>query len=145
MDPELLGELRLAQRQGLLVGEDLSYVRFAASKILQWAEDIEHAKTSQERVKLALIARNDPVWLPWKLLPERIPAPMDEKDEKKNFPGSLDVDDGEGGKLGLDFSEVEFKGSEAIEEYDELMRQLQQYSSGSFSGPELRGPDEGWV
>lgn len=58
----------------------------------------------------------------------------------------LDVET-EQGKLGVDYSEVEFKGSEAIDEYNELMRQLSQVSTGSVTGDEMVSADDGggWI
>jgi hypothetical protein len=141
----LLGELRLAQRQGLLVGTGLSYVQFAATQILQWAEDIAAGERTVETIKLALIARNDPMMAqPWELLPERIAAPTNEDESvDADTVGSLDVETEEG-KLGVDYSGVDFKGSEAIEEYEQLMRQIGSITTGSFSGAELQG-DGGWM
>lgn len=133
----------MAQRQGLLTGVALSPVQFGAAQILQWTEDLAAGRRTTERVKLALIARNDPGWAPWKLLPERIAAPTGESVDADET-GSLDVETEEG-KLGVDYSGVTFKGSEAIDEFEQLMRQIGNTSSGSFSGAELRGPDEGWV
>lgn len=133
----------MAQRQGLLVGGALSPVRFSAAQILQWAEDLASGKQTAERVKLALVARNDPGWVPWNLFPERIAAPTSESVDAEEA-GSLDVDTEEG-RLGVDYSGVTFKGSESIEEFDRLMRQVASFSSGSFSGTELRGPDKGWL
>lgn len=135
--------LRLAQRQGLLVGGGLSHVQFTATQILQWAEDLAAGKRTTEQVKLALIARNDPSWVPWDLLPERIAAPTIESVDADEA-GSLDVETEEG-KLGVDYSGVTFKGSESIAEFDRLMRQVKHLSGGSLSGTELRGPEEGWM
>lgn len=133
----MLGELRLAQRQGLLTGSGLSHVQFTATQILQWSEDLAAGKRMTDQVKLALISRNDPSWVPWDLLPERIAAPTSENND--------DIDSFEADYEGVDYSGVDFKGSEAIEEYEELMRQIGGLATGSLSGTELRGDDEGWV
>jgi hypothetical protein len=139
----MLGELRLAQRQGLLTGAGLSHVQFKATQILQWAEDLESGKRMTEQVKLALVSRNDPVWVPWDLLPDRIAAPTSEHVDADAV-GSLDVETEEG-KLGVDYSGVDFKGSEAIEEYEQLMQQIGGLTSGSLSGTDLHADDGGWM
>lgn len=133
----MLGELRLAQRQGLLTGAGLSHVQFKATQILQWAEDLESGKQMTERVKLALVSRNDPVWVPWDLLPDRIAAPTSESVD--------DIDSFEADYSGVDYSGVDFKGSESIEEYERLMQQIGSLTSGSLNGTDLRGDDGGWM
>lgn len=136
----------MAQRQGLLVGRHLSLAQAKASIILDWMERLDSAKRTVEtelmQVKAALVASGD--FRPEKLFKDYFPAPTGEENDGA---GSLDVEN-EQGKLGVDYSEVEWKsGSEAIEEYEDLMRQISGLTSGSVSGTEFRpaaGPDEGW-
>jgi hypothetical protein len=136
----------LAQRQGLLQGRHLSDVQFNAVIILDWVDRMAAIKRTDERelliVKAALVARADDDFRPETLFKDRFPAPTSEESED----GSLDVENDQG-KLGIDYSEVEFKGSEAIEEYHRLMREIGSQSDGVFSGTELRvaGTDGGWM
>jgi hypothetical protein len=136
----------LAQRQGLLQGRHLSDVQFNAVVILDWIDRMATIKRDDERelliVKAALIARADDDFRPENLFKGRFRAPTSEEPEGD----SLDVENDQG-KLGVDYSEVEFKGSEAIEEYHRLMREIGSQTTGSFSGTELRivGTDGGWI
>jgi hypothetical protein len=137
----------LAQRQGLLTGRHLSDIQFNAVIILDWIERMATVKQDNDRellvLKAALIARADDEFRPRDLFKDRFRAPTSEESED----GSLDVEASDGSKLGVDYSEVEFKGSEAIEEYHRLMREISTQSNGSFSGTELRiaGGDGGWI
>lgn len=136
----------MAQRQGLLTGRHLSDVQFNALIILDWIERLASAKQAAEHelliLKAALTARADEDFRPQTLFKGWFGTPTSEE------PGSdsLDVENDQG-KLGVDYSEVEFKGSEAIEEYQRLMREIGSQSRGSFSGQELRisGGDGGWM
>jgi hypothetical protein len=137
----------LAQRQGLLTGRHLSDVQFNAVIILDWIDRMASAKKDTDRellaLKTALITRADDEWRPESLFKEWVQTPTSEESEDS----SLDVENDQG-KLGVDYSEVEFKGSEAIEEYHRLMREIGTLSNGSLSGAELRmtgGGDGGWV
>lgn len=136
----------MAQRQGLLTGRHLSSVQFNAVTILDWIDRLAVAKRDAESelltLKAALIARHDDDWRPEELFKDRFGTPTSEESEG----GSLDVENDQG-KLGVDYSEVEFKGSEAIEEYQELMRQISSVSNGSVSGSEFTftGNDGGWI
>jgi len=137
----------LAQRQGLLTGRHLTDVQFHATIILDWVDRLGEAKRDHEReyflLRAALIARHEPErFMPETLFADWFKAPTDDED-----PESLDVEN-EQGKLGVDYSGVQFKGSEAMDDYHELMRQLGSMTSGSFSGSELRiagGEDGGWL
>jgi hypothetical protein len=137
----------LAQRQGLLTGRHLSDVQANSIVILDWIDRLGGFRRDAERelliVKAALVARNEPErFMPETLFADWFKTPTDDED-----PESLDVEN-EQGKLGVDYSGVQFKGSEAMAEYQELMRQLGSMTSGSFSGTELRiagGEDGGWL
>lgn len=137
----------MAQRQGLLTGRHLSDVQANSITILDWLDRLGGFRRDAERelliVKAALVARNEPErFLPETLFADWFKTPTDDED-----PESLDVEN-EQGKLGVDYSGVQFKGSEAMAEYHELMRQLGSMTSGSFSGTELRiagGEDGGWL
>jgi hypothetical protein len=145
VDPWLAGELRLAQRQGLLTGRHLSMVQAHAVIIMEWVETLRDTKRAVEadflRVKAALIASGDERFRPEKLFKDYFPDDPDVID----MPDSLDVETEEG-KLGVDYSEVEWKsGAEAQEEYQELMRQIGGLTSGSVSGADFRPlADGGW-
>lgn len=136
----------MAQRQGLLTGRHLSDVQFNAVIILDWIDRMATSKRDAERelliVKAALAARADDDFRPENLFKDWFRTPTSEESED----GSLDVENDQG-KLGVDYSEVEFKGSEAIEEYHRLMREIGSQATGSFSGTELRivGTDGGWM
>jgi hypothetical protein len=137
----------LAQRQGLLTGRHLSDVQANSITILDWIDRLGSIRRDHDRelliVKAALVSRNEPErFMPETLFADWFKAPTDDE-----VPESLDVEN-EQGKLGVDYSGVQFKGSEAMAEYQELMRQLDSMSSGSFSGTELRiagGEDGGWI
>ena len=136
----------MAQRQGLLTGRHLSDVQFNALIILDWIDRMATVKRDNDRelllLKTALIARADDDFRPEALFKDRFRGPTSEEPEGD----SLDVEN-EQGKLGIDYSAVEFKGSEAIEEYHQLMREIGSQNSGMFSGSELRiaGGDGGWI
>lgn len=136
----------MAQRQGLLIGRHLSDVQANSIVILDWIDRMATVKQNNDRelliLKAALTARADDDFRPEDLFKDRFRAPTSEASED----GSLDVENDQG-KLGVDYSDVEFKGSEAIEEYHRLMREIGSQSSGSFSGTELRiaGGDGGWI
>lgn len=136
----------MAQRQGLLTGRHLSDIQFNALIILDWIDRMATVKQDNDRelliLKAALIARADDEFRPRDLFKDRFRTPTSEESEE----GSLDVENDQG-KLGVDYSDVEFKGSEAIEEYHRLMREIGTQSNGSFSGTELRiaGGDGGWI
>lgn len=136
----------MAQRQGLLTGRHLSDVQFNAVIILDWVDRMATLKRDNDRelliLKAALTARADDDFRPEDLFKDRFRTPTSEEPED----GSLDVEN-EQGKLGVDYSAVEFKGSEAIEEYHRLMREIGSQSSGTFAGSELRmtGSDGGWL
>lgn len=136
----------MAQRQGLLTGRHLSDIQFNSLIILDWIDRMAATKRDAERelliIKAALTARADDAFRPTDLFKDWFRAPTSEESE----PESLDIEN-EQGKLGVDYSEVEFKGSEAIEEYHRLMREIGNQSGGSFSGAELRiaGGDGGWM
>lgn len=114
--------------------------------ILDWIERMESARRTVQAdllaVKAALVASGD--YKPEKLFEDWFPTPTDEDEDS----GSLDVETEEG-KLGVDYSAVEWKsGSEAIEEYQKLMREIGSLTTGTMSGaefPSARGADEGWV
>lgn len=135
----------MAQRQGLLTGRHLSDVQANSITILDWIDRLSTIKRDSERelflLKAALVSRNEPErFLPETLFADWFKAPTVDED-----PESLDVET-EQGKLGVDYSGVQFKGSEAMDEYQALMRQLGAMTSGSFSGTELRtGGDGGWI
>lgn len=137
----------MAQRQGLLTGRHLSDVQANSITILDWIDRLGNIRRDHGRelliVKAALVSRNEPErFMPETLFADWFKAPTDDE-----VPESLDVEN-EQGKLGVDYSGVQFKGSEAMAEYQELMRQLGSMSSGSFSGTELRiagGEDGGWI
>lgn len=134
----------MAQRQGLLLGRHLSSVQFNAVTILDWMDRLASAKKTAEAelltLKAALVARGDEAWRPEKLFDEWFPAPTGEE------PETLDVEN-EQGKLGVDYSGVEFKGSEAKAEYEELMRQIGAAATGQVNGSEMRfaSGDGGWI
>lgn len=136
----------MAQRQGLLTGRHLSDVQFNALIILDWVDRMTSAKQVAEHelliLKAALTARGDEDFRPQNLFKEWFGTPTSEESPD----GDLDVENDQG-KLGVDYSEVEFKGSEAIEEYQQLMREIGSLSNGSLSGQELRvsGNDGGWI
>lgn len=136
----------MAQRQGLLTGRHLSDIQCNAVIILDWIDRMATLKRDNDRelliLKAALTARADDDFRPEALFKDRFRTPTSEESED----GSLDVENDQG-KLGVDYSAVEFKGSEAIEEYHRLMREIGSQSSGSFSGTELRivGTDGGWM
>lgn len=136
----------MAQRQGLLTGRHLSDIQCNAVIILDWIDRMATVKRDNERelliLKAALTARADDDFRPETLFKDLFRTPTSEESED----GSLDVENDQG-KLGVDYSAVEFKGSEAIEEYHRLMREIGSQSSGSFSGTELRivGADGGWM
>lgn len=141
----MAGELRLAQRQGLLCGRHLSPVQFKASVILDWSEHLERVKQATEsellQVKAALVSSGE--WKPQELFRDWFPAPTNDEDED-GVPKTLDVETEEG-KLGVDYSEVTWKsGREAQEEYEALMRQVQGLSSGSVNGVVLRRANREW-
>jgi hypothetical protein len=137
----------LAQRQGLLTGRHLSDVQANSITILDWIDRLGSFRRDGEHelliLKAALIARNEPErFMPETLFADWFKSPTDDED-----PESLDVETQEG-KLGVDYSAVDFKGSEAMDEYQALMRQLGEMTSGSFNGTELRiagGEDGGWL
>lgn len=136
----------MAQRQGLLTGRHLSDIQYNALIVLDWIDRMATVKRNNDRelliVKAALVARADDDFRPEDLFKDRFRTPTSEESED----GSLDVET-EQGKLGVDYSAVEFKGSEAIEEYHRLMREIGSQSSGTFAGSELRmaGGDGGWI
>jgi hypothetical protein len=143
VDPWLAGELRLAQRQGLLVGRHISMVQANGIVILDWIERLEtsrhHADDEIFRFKTALLSLGDERWTPEMLFKDYFPAPIDEDD----VPDSLDVET-EAGKLGVDYSEVEWKsGSEAIDEFQELMKGIGSLSTGTLSGSSFAGRSKG--
>jgi hypothetical protein len=145
----MAGELRLAQRQGLLMGRHLSDVQFNATVILDWAERLETQKRASEQdfllVKAALVARNDREdtrFTPENLFEDYLQAPTAEQEDS----GSLDVEDADGSKLGVDYSAVEWKsGPEAVEEYEDLMRQIGDLSAGAVSGTEFGAQAGRWM
>jgi hypothetical protein len=130
-----------------MTGRHLSDVQANSVTILDWIDRLSSFRREGERelliLKAALVARNEPErFLPETLFEDWFKGPTVDED-----PESLDVEN-EQGKLGVDYSGVQFKGSEAMEEYQELMRQLGSMTSGSFSGAELRiaGRDDGgWL
>lgn len=136
----------MAQRQGLLTGRHLSDIQCNAVIILDWIDRMATVKRDNDQelliLKAALVARADDDFRPENLFKDRFRTPTSEESED----GSLDVENDQG-KLGVDYSEVEFKGSEAIEEYHRLMREIGNQTTGSFSGSELRiaGGDGGWI
>lgn len=138
----------MAQRQGLLTGRHLSDIQFNATVILDWQERLASDKRASEQdwllVRAALVARNDHEderFRPEKLFEDYFQAPTAEE-----MPESLDVEAADGSKLGVDYSAVKWKsGTEAIEEYDELMRQIGSLSSGAVSGPEFSAQAGRWL
>jgi hypothetical protein len=137
----------LAQRQGLLVGRHLSDVQFNAVTILDWIDRMDTAKKSAEAelltLRAALVSRADDDFRPENLFKDWFPTPTDEVGDDS----SLDVET-EQGKLGIDYSEVEFKGREAIEEYEELMRQIGSLTTGSVTGSDVQSVSlgsGGWI
>lgn len=122
-------------------------MQFHATIILDWMDRLGEAKRDHEReyflLRAALVARNEPErFQPETLFADWFKAPTDDED-----PESLDVEN-EQGKLGVDYSGVKFKGSEAMDEYQALMSQLSSMQAGSFNGAELRvagGEDGGWL
>jgi hypothetical protein len=129
-----------------MTGRHLSDVQANSITILDWIDRLSSFRREGERelliLKAALVARNEPErFLPETLFADWFKAPTDED------PESLDVENDQG-KLGVDYSGVQFKGSEAMAEYQELMRQLGSMTSGSFNGAELRSAgrdDGGWL
>lgn len=144
----MAGELRLAQRQGLLMGRHLSDVQFNATVILDWQERLASDKRTSEQdwllVRAALVAhgdREDERFKPEKLFEEYFQAPTAEE-----MPENLDVEGADGSKLGVDYSAVKWKtGEEAIEEYEDLMRQIGNLSSGSVSGSDFNAQAGRWI
>lgn len=145
VDPWLAGELRLAQRQGLLAGRHLSLVQAKGSIIMEWAEQLATARRNTKadllRVQAALVASGD--WEPKKVFADYFPK----EDLDLDMPENLDVEAADGSKLGVDYSEVEWQsGDNAREEYEELMRQISATSQGSMSGNEFRPQATGgWI
>jgi hypothetical protein len=129
VDEWLLSELRLAQRQGLLVGRHLSVAQYKATIILEFADQIdrkiEKAETDFRRFREAVVAAGHPKRD--LLFPEFFPKKKEAEDVSE------------------DYADVEWKSpSNAKEEYEALMAKVMANSHGSFGGNQFMNADDGW-
>lgn len=130
----------MADRQGLLRGHHLSLVQHNAGVVLDWMERRAKDKQAFIRVKEALVASGN--YYAEKLFPDHF-AP-----EVIEMPEDLDVELDDGGKAGVDYTDVEWKmPSNAEDEYRALMAQVAKMSTGTVTGDQVstRGMSEGWM
>lgn len=104
-----------------------------AGVVLDWMERRDREEAALTRLKEALVSSGN--WKPDVLFPDRF-APEETTDLSQ-----LDVEGVE-----VDYSGVEWKfGSEAVDEYQALMNQINSLTQGTISGEQLaRGADDGW-
>lgn len=86
IDPYLEAQIRLADRQGLLVGRALSPVQFRASETMLILEEQAKAHDAMEALKLAHVANDPGFWLP-KLYPAIFAEP-----EERSYVEATDAD-----------------------------------------------------
>lgn len=116
--------LRLAERQGLLQGRDLSPLQQYALILLRFLDAKERGKARSDAVKNALIATGHTKVSD--LYPEWFPQEPEEDD------GAEDVT--------YDYSEVEWKGgTDAMSEYQRLMAQVEQSSTVTITAADDSG------
>lgn len=136
IDEWLKGEIRLANRQGLLTGRHLSVVQFQATYLLNWIDETDKSTAGFQALKRSLIASGS--WKPQDLFPEHFDdkATVVDDDLAEELPPGVD----------LDYSNVEWKSpTDAKDEYEALMAQVAQFSQGKLDEHQLRLPgDDGW-
>lgn len=127
-------QLRLADRQGLLVGKHLSEVQVRGIQVLMYLADVAEYRDAAQAFKYAVAARPD--FDVEKMFPEYFPDKVVEED-------SAEVDD----STAYDYEAVEWQGpSDTDQETLNKMLEMLNEATGTVSGTDTLGSDEGkWV
>lgn len=136
IDEWLKSEIRLAERQGLLLGRHLSIVQFQATYLLNWLDETEKSTGKFEALKRALVSGG--LRPPEDMFPEHFDNQTKVVDDDPNEELSPETSP--------DYSNVEWKSPiDAMDEYETLMAQVAQFSQGKLEEQQMRSPeDDGW-
>lgn len=120
--------LRLAERQGLLQGRDLSPLQAYALVLLRWLDAREKRQALTDSVKQAVLASGAASIKD--LYPEWFPEEVEEEEAEEG--------------TAYDYSEVEWKtGTEAMSEYQRLMAEVNRNSKVTITPEQTSGGE--WI
>lgn len=121
----------MAERRGLLRGKYLSVVQLKALEILNLLDEVEKLQNQFFQFRLALVSSGQ--YKPEIVFPEYQEALGIEKPKVVEMTDPLaDSPDVE-----YNYSEVEWKGSEAKDEYEKLMAKISSMQQGTMTGDQL--------
>lgn len=120
----------MAERRGLLRGKYLSPVQLRALEILNFLDEIEKIEGKFLQFRLALVSSGQ--YDAEKLFPEYSTI-MGGKSK------SVEMDDplADSPDVEYDYTNVEWKGSEAVKEYQDIMSRISELQTGSIKGDQV--------
>lgn len=122
----------MAERRGLLRGKYLSVVQLKALEILNLLDEVEKLQDRFFQFRLALVSSGQ-------YSAEMVFPEYQEVLGGSKKPKVVEMDDplASGPDVEYDYSGVEWKGGEAMAEYEQIMSQISSMRSGTVTGDQL--------